>query len=432
MTSHRPVPRPLPRSLDPLHDESLVGYVLRLAYRAGSTPAEITVRTGLRRTELSGLSLRPLHDLDPGQLQTFSTTTSLTPTESKRLLLSSLGPRYGPLDPSLTKGKTTQALISGNAWAAFRNTRYCPECLVGGTEIEQLLGGAWRRLWRIPAVFACRRHQRLLSTRCSGCGQLAQTSQRGYLIPQLTVGDLHPLQCRTNLEPKGTRIRTPCGTRYDLMGRSPGHPPDANTLDTVLQLQDRIETLLTTAPDEATATFGWRTPVGLYFSDLWALSALIFLTWPECRHLAATPALAAVMDEEADQRRQNYISPKRHGKQPRARAYTIPPESPLASAAVLGIAEQLLAAPDEEAAFEALKAVIERSNKFHSTLGYQLRNTPRASVPFRAALHYDRRPWTVHQLPRRVDLILKHAGMARAGLSNSPRVPCSSTAPWHD
>ncbi|MET7484883.1 TniQ family protein [Streptomyces sp. NPDC005538] len=259
--------QPLPRSLDPLHDESLVGYVLRLAYRAGSTPAEITVRTGLRRTELSGLSLRPLRDLDPGQLQKFSTATSLTPSEARGLLLAGLAPRYGPLDLSLTKGRTAQALISGNEWASFRNTRYCPECLFGsGTEIEQLLGGAWWRLWRVPAVFVCCRHQRILSTRCSGCGQPAQVSKPGHAILHLRGSASPPMQEQHRTE--GHPHWHPPAARYDQTDPPSGHPPDAITLDAVLRLQERIETLLTTAPDGATATFGRRVPVGIYFFDL--------------------------------------------------------------------------------------------------------------------------------------------------------------------
>lgn len=88
---------------------------------------------------------------------------------------------------------------------------------------------------------------------------------------------------------------------------------------------------------------------------------------------------------------------------------------PLASAAVLGIAERLLAAPDEETANEALKGVIERSNRASANLGYQFRSTRRASVPFRVALRCDRRPWVVHDLPSRAELILKHPGMTRIG-----------------
>ena len=40
-------PSPLPRSLDPLPDESLPGYVLRLAYRLGLAPLRILQLTGL-------------------------------------------------------------------------------------------------------------------------------------------------------------------------------------------------------------------------------------------------------------------------------------------------------------------------------------------------------------------------------------------------
>src|SRR6266508_4985161 len=39
--------RPLPRSLDPLADESLPGFLLRLAYRLGISPARLVTLTGL-------------------------------------------------------------------------------------------------------------------------------------------------------------------------------------------------------------------------------------------------------------------------------------------------------------------------------------------------------------------------------------------------
>ncbi|HEY5988661.1 MAG TPA: TniQ family protein, partial [Streptosporangiaceae bacterium] len=40
-------PSPLPRSLDPLPDEALPGYVLRLAHRLGLSPARVLRLTGL-------------------------------------------------------------------------------------------------------------------------------------------------------------------------------------------------------------------------------------------------------------------------------------------------------------------------------------------------------------------------------------------------
>lgn len=39
-------PSPLPRSLDPLPDEALPGYVLRLAHRLGLSPARVLRLTG--------------------------------------------------------------------------------------------------------------------------------------------------------------------------------------------------------------------------------------------------------------------------------------------------------------------------------------------------------------------------------------------------
>ena len=40
-------PRPLPRSLDPLPDESLIGFMLRLSHRLDLPPARIATLTGL-------------------------------------------------------------------------------------------------------------------------------------------------------------------------------------------------------------------------------------------------------------------------------------------------------------------------------------------------------------------------------------------------
>jgi hypothetical protein len=39
--------RPLPRSLDPLPDESIIGFMLRLAHRLEITPTRLVKLTGL-------------------------------------------------------------------------------------------------------------------------------------------------------------------------------------------------------------------------------------------------------------------------------------------------------------------------------------------------------------------------------------------------
>lgn len=82
---------------------------------------------------------------------------------------------------------------------------YCPQCLAGdGSPIQDQHGGAWRKTWRLPIVFACAVHRRLLEHLCPSCGQPAMSA--ASLIPCSRVGGLHPVQCRTALStPRGGR-----------------------------------------------------------------------------------------------------------------------------------------------------------------------------------------------------------------------------------
>jgi hypothetical protein len=391
-----------------------MGYLLRLAYRAGTSPAEIATRTGLHIRNRVGMSVALLHHLDAYETAVFSRATRLAPREVKGLLLGGLAPRYGPLDEALTRSKNASAvIIGGNTWVFFRSTRYCPECLAGdGSEIQCLLGGAWRRLWRIPAVFACLRHGCLLESHCPGCRERAQTSPQERLISRPGDRGLHPLQCRTSLKSSISTATIPCSTRYDMAASTHAslRPP---TLAAILQLQGRLSWLLEASGSATTSTFGWQVPIGLYFMDLWALAALIYHTWPACRHLAATPELAQTMDDEADQRHRAYEN-RRRGKHHHSQGLTAAPVGSQASAAVLGIAEQFLAIGDESTAFEALEPLITRSIEKYPTLSYQLRSTRRASVPFREVLRLDRRAWAHYNEPSRAARILAHPAMIRA------------------
>lgn len=90
------MPRPLPRSLDPLTNESIIGYVLRLAHRLDLTPARVAVITGLhtdhRSTSTSPLGLA-VH-VTPTARDAFAHATRLTETETANLFLDTLGDRY--------------------------------------------------------------------------------------------------------------------------------------------------------------------------------------------------------------------------------------------------------------------------------------------------------------------------------------------------
>ncbi|HXO54687.1 MAG TPA: TniQ family protein, partial [Mycobacterium sp.] len=60
---------------------------------------------------------------------------------------------------------------------SFGRSRFCPVCL----EISR---GRWQLEWRLPWVFACQEHSRLLADTCPACGQTQRTS-RGWLSGRL-------------------------------------------------------------------------------------------------------------------------------------------------------------------------------------------------------------------------------------------------------
>ncbi|MGH3614767.1 MAG: TniQ family protein [Pseudonocardia sp.] len=88
MTAHRP----LPRSLDPLPDESIVGFVLRLAHRLDLTPARVVTLTGLNTGHHSSAAALGLTvHVVPAARDAFAHATKLTPAEIYTLFLSALG-----------------------------------------------------------------------------------------------------------------------------------------------------------------------------------------------------------------------------------------------------------------------------------------------------------------------------------------------------
>ncbi|MGH3614766.1 MAG: TniQ family protein [Pseudonocardia sp.] len=84
-------------------------------------------------------------------------------------------------------------------WLFTRSTRYCPDCLAGDdTQLGRELGGAWRRTWRLPVVFACTEHRRFLDHHCPACQQPVHV-KRGTGHSRWTTTSLHPTQCRSTV-----------------------------------------------------------------------------------------------------------------------------------------------------------------------------------------------------------------------------------------
>ncbi|MFF8437364.1 TniQ family protein [Streptomyces bacillaris] len=390
-SEHHKVMRPLPRSLDPLTDEALTGYVLRLAHRLGVSPGAVTIRTGLtggrKENALFRVPMRLLHDLDLERIRHFVRTACLSPDEVGRLLTSSLAERYGPLNGKFTPRSSAARMVNGNAWLLTRRPRYCPQCLTGdGSEIQQRHGGAWRLSWRLPPVFACPRHRRLLRINCPACRQPVHAVEMNSIIARPWDEDLHPTQCRTTIAPRTVgRLQPACGAQLaEPAGAGPEIAPDPQTLEHLLGLQRRLLRLLDPAGPAVTPSVGWLIRAADYFADLRALLGLVFLSWPAARSFAATPALAEVLDREAEERLARAAALRdRPGKKHSSRPFTDPPLDPFLMGAVLGIAERLLDASDEEQARELMLPLIHQAGRVDQALSIYLRREAWVSFPLR-------------------------------------------------
>jgi hypothetical protein len=121
-------------------------------------------------------------------------------------------------------------------------------------------GGAWQKAWRLPVVFACPAHRRLLEYLCPSCRQPPMSAAPGspaWLIRRAFDGGLHPAQCRAALKPRAAgRHARPCGARLDAPARTGEDPP---VPDDLLALQDRLLQLLS---PEGPAAHDERRPAG--------------------------------------------------------------------------------------------------------------------------------------------------------------------------
>ena len=320
---------PLPRSLDPLPDESLPGYVLRLAYRLGLAPLRILQLTGLAA---AGPPRALVMHLDAAAATAFARTTRLTATETAGLCIASMSGRYPQAKPVITPGQRGTRPVT-SPWVFTTATRYCPQCLAGdGSPIQDQHGGAWRKTWRLPAVFACPAHRRLLEHLCPSCGQ-PPMSAPASLIPYSSVSGLHPAQCRAPLSTSRGGRRVLCAARLDLRP----HPATPADLDMLLAVHDRLLDLL--RPDGPTALLssgGPATPAQ-YFADLRLTSGLISAAWPASRPLVPGRVLADAFSEHAAARSARYRN---------YRVYDTPPLDTLACAALITAAAGILDNPD--------------------------------------------------------------------------------------
>lgn len=331
---------PLPRSLDPLPEESLPGYLLRLAHRLGVTPLRLAIRCGLSTDRgRKAVAARVIVDLSPDLTADFARTTRLDPTEVTRLTLGSLADRYPFLHPGFNLTRSTQpraaAISPRENWVFTQFTRYCPDCLAGdGSPIQQRHGGAWSNLWRLPIVFACPRHQRLLEHLCPDCGTPALHRRAGLARPLPMAGRpvSHPAACRN---PARHQPSQPCGHRLDQLDNAQAIGGE------LLDLQQDLLRLLQDPGQPEARSLGQSTTGPRYLTDLRITAALLRANWPATRHLIADHHRAA-FEHQLPQIPQLSTAGDGSVVMP---LHDIPPPDAAGCAALLGASSRILSDP---------------------------------------------------------------------------------------
>jgi hypothetical protein len=334
----------LPRSLDPLPQESLPSYLLRLAHRLELTPARIASLTGLAPvTSASHRSEPPMSlmlALEPVQAHGFADATGLSDGEVAGLCLDQYAAVYPPLAEPGRRRRSSAAARASNSWVLTHATRYCPACLAGdGSAIQQTQSGGWQLSWRLAVVAACVEHQQLLRYYCPTCGQPAQASRRPTLLPRMSDPDLHPAQCRATMTGPGRqagRLAPACGARLDQpIPPEPGLSPGLLTR-ILTQQRELLSALLTSGSPAAQAAARDLT------GDLITLAALIKLAWPVTGEQVVPGELRGAVEEHVDRTRRTALH-MRGGSPARTALWLMqrPPGDPATCAGLLLAAADL-------------------------------------------------------------------------------------------
>lgn len=378
---------PLPRSLEPLADESLPGFLLRLAHRLDLAPQQLARRVQLITPEdpHARVSAANLLTMPSDRLHAFADSVRMTPADADALTLSSYADRYPALAQALARpGSIPRPRKLAQPWLLMNHSRYCPACLAGdGTSIQTRHGGPWKRQWRLAVVFACLDHWTFLRSECTRCRLPALSGRSGSplaLLPAANAPRLHPAQCRNWLGGSGKREL--CGHRLD--GAEPAAAaltPELANLQTVL-----LDLLDGDGPAELASQ---------RFADLQVAISLIQAGWPVAAELAPTETRAILEAHLAPQQ------PNGHGPGPAAEsagsplaaAWSAPPGDTIATAGLLFAAYHLLA---------------QDSSGPRSALPQLLRN-----LPTRDDLRWGRTwPMLAHEasptLRRRIDQVYRH------------------------
>ncbi|MGW4984764.1 TniQ family protein [Streptomyces mirabilis] len=198
------VQAPLPRSLEPLPDESLPGFLLRLAHRLDLAPQQLARRVKLVTPEdpHARVSAANLLMMPSDRLHAFAEAVRMTPADADALTLSSYADRYPALAQALARpGSIPRPRKLAQPWLLMNHSRYCPACLAGdGTPVQNRYGGPWKRQWRLAVVFACLDHRTFLRTECPRCRLPALSGRSGSALT------LVPPPCQTLVRHEDNRV----------------------------------------------------------------------------------------------------------------------------------------------------------------------------------------------------------------------------------
>ncbi|WP_442813434.1 TniQ family protein [Streptomyces sp. NBC_01754] len=356
-----------------------------MAKYTGTSPAVIAHRMGLADSKGSAIPAGSLLTLTSQQLTESAYVARLSKAEMEGLLLASLGRRYGPLNQQYASWSDSQQLTYQRSWVYLRKTQFCTRCLTEDDSLHGvMLGGRWKKRWHLPVVFACVEHRQLLKRNCPGCQHPAHAARAGILEHAATE-ELHPTQCRASRDWRtSSKSDAICGTYLSDGAYNPVISSDRRTRNELLALQRRIDCRLSDyGPDEITSC-GELVPVAQHFMDMRAVTALIFISWPQARPLAITETLARAVGGEAKRRRLLVWDQRKRVKHgPIGDFFHEPPSRPLAVGAVLGIAERLLSADDGSGDPSALTEIYQRSAEIHPGVSARIAKAPGISPGLR-------------------------------------------------
>ncbi|MCA2247592.1 MULTISPECIES: TniQ family protein [Mycobacterium] len=205
MSGARLGPRTLPLGIMPVPGEALESWLAALAQcldlQWGKFLSVILPRSLVPRPHSLGRLDLTAH-LTEAELRSISAATGVDAASIEALTWRRFDGLVGTVDVAQRQMKMS--------WP-FRRFRFCPECVADSH-------GRWQLEWRLPWVFACQKHFRLLADSCPACGHTQRTSRgwlRGDLVPA-------PELCRATA-PDGSR----CGHLLSATSTSAltkGHP----------------------------------------------------------------------------------------------------------------------------------------------------------------------------------------------------------------